>query len=225
MDINIIKARSYYYEFFAIPFFFYENDKKFQIWKEQLEVLEKSPIIDDDLIYFSNLKNINFDEFKKEQNEILFDFSYANVPLSASFYNEGRDEGKMKILVLNTIKKSKFRKNDEFCKDSEDFIGFIFYLMSSLLRDENNSVNFLSTELFINVINEFIDDFISVICDRKESNFFKNLALIMKSFFALECSLLAINAPKKERNIAKDALARIPYENRFKNPKKVFKLD
>ena len=126
MDINIIKARSYYYEFFAIPFFFYENDKKFQIWKEQLEVLEKSPIIDDDLIYFSNLKNINFDEFKKEQNEILFDFSYANVPLSASFYNEGRDEGKMKILVLNTIKKSKFRKNDEFCKDSEDFIGFIF---------------------------------------------------------------------------------------------------
>ena len=67
-----------------------------------------------------------FEDFKKEQNSALFDFSYANVPLSASFYDEGRDEGAMKILVLNTLKKSKFRRNDEFCKDSEDFIGFIF---------------------------------------------------------------------------------------------------
>jgi len=31
MDANLIKARSYYYEFFAIPFFFYETDAKFKI--------------------------------------------------------------------------------------------------------------------------------------------------------------------------------------------------
>ena len=37
MDANLLQARSYYYEFFAIPFFFYETDAKFKRWKEQLE--------------------------------------------------------------------------------------------------------------------------------------------------------------------------------------------
>ena len=226
MDINLIKARSYYYEFFAIPFFFYENDEKFEIWKDQLAVLESAAITNDDSEFFANLKNFSFDEFKNEQNRVLFDFSYANVPLTASFYDEGRDEGTMKILVLNTLKKSKFRRNDEFCKDSEDFIGFIFYLASSLLKSEIQSgSNFLSTELFVNVINKFIDEFEALLIEHKDSVFFKNLANLMKSFFALERSLLAVDAPKFEKSVAKEALKRIPYENRFTNPKKVFNLD
>ena len=226
MDTNLTKARSYYYEFFAIPFFFYENDEKFKIWKEQLAVLKNSQIMQEDGEYFENLSKFSFEDFKKEQNSALFDFSYANVPLSASFYDEGRDEGAMKILVLNTLKKSKFRRNDEFCKDSEDFIGFIFYLESSLLNDElQQGSNFLSTELFANVINKFIDEFINLLIEHKQSVFFRNLANLMKSFFALERSLLAIDAPKFEKSVAKEALARLPYENRFKNPKNVFKLD
>lgn len=226
MDINIIKARSYYYEFFAIPFFFYENETKFEVWKDQLAVLKNSAITPEDNEFFANLEKFSFDEFKAEQNTALFDFSYANVPLSASFYDEGRDEGAMKILVLNTLKKSKFRRNNEFCKDSEDFIGFIFYFMSSLLKDElQRGSNFLSTELFVNVINKFIDEFISLLLEHKGTNFFKNLANLMKSFFALERSLLAVDAPKFEKSVAKEALARLPYENRFKNPKNVFKLD
>ena len=226
MDINLIKARSYYYEFFAIPFFFYENDEKFEIWKDQLAVLESAAITNDDSEFFANLKNFSFDEFKNEQNRVLFDFSYANVPLTASFYDEGRDEGTMKILVLNTLKKSKFRRNDEFCKDSEDFIGFIFYFMSSLLKDELQSgSNFLSTELFVNVVNKFVDEFIALLLEHKGTNFFKNLANLMKSFFALERSLLAVDAPKFDKSVAKEALARLPYENRFNDPKNVFKLD
>ena len=47
----------------------------------------------------------------------------------------------------------------------------------------------------------------------------------MKSFFALERSLLAVDAPKFEKSVAKEALARLPYENRFSDPKDVFKFD
>jgi len=48
MDANLLKARSYYYEFFAIPFFFYETDTKFKRWKEQLEFLRSSLIVPSD---------------------------------------------------------------------------------------------------------------------------------------------------------------------------------
>ena len=48
MDANLLQARSYYYEFFAIPFFFYETDAKFKRWKEQLEFLRSSPIVPSD---------------------------------------------------------------------------------------------------------------------------------------------------------------------------------
>jgi len=135
MDANLLQARSYYYEFFAIPFFFYETDAKFKRWKEQLEFLRSSPIVPSDEAEFQNLAKFDFAAFKSEQNSVLFDFSYANVPMSASFYDEGRDDGRMRVAVIDVLKKSKFRRNMELCKECEDYVGFIFYLHSTLLRD------------------------------------------------------------------------------------------
>ena len=227
MDINLIKARSYYYEFFAIPFFFYENDAKFALWKEQLNFLKSSPIGQNDKENFEILQNFDFTSFKNEQNDILFDFSFVNVPTTASFYDEGRDEGRMKILITNTLKKSKFRRNSELCKDSEDFIGFIFYMQSTLLKYEAENENgniFLSTELFANVINEFCDHFIELLAEHKSAKFFKALAGIMESFFALERSLLALAKPQKERNIAKESINAKLYRGKFKNAKHNFKI-
>ena len=128
MDANLLQARSYYYEFFAIPFFFYETDAKFKRWKEQLEFLRSSPIVPSDEAEFQNLAKFDFAAFKSEQNSVLFDFSYANVPMSASFYDEGRDDGRMRVAVIDVLKKSKFRRNMELCKECEDYVGFIFYL-------------------------------------------------------------------------------------------------
>ena len=66
MDANLLKARSYYYEFFAIPFFFYETDAKFKRWKEQLEFLRSSPIVPSDEAEFQNLAKFDFAAFKSE---------------------------------------------------------------------------------------------------------------------------------------------------------------
>ena len=228
MDLNLIKARSYYYEFFAIPFFFYENGAKFSLWKEQLEFLKSSPISEADAKNFEILQNFSFEEFRREQNDVLFDFSFVNVPTTASFYDEGRDEGRMKILITNTLKKSKFRRNSELCKDSEDFVGFIFYLQSSLLRDEAEAQNgniFLSAELFASVINEFCDHFMGLLKEHKSSKFFRALAGIMESFFALERSLLALPKPQKDKNIAKESINAKLYRGNFKNAKHNFEFD
>ena len=226
MDANLIKARSYYYEFFAIPFFFYNTDAKFKRWQQQLEFLKGSPIAPTDAAEFENLQKFSFEEFKSEQNSVLFDFSYANVPMSASFYYEGRDDGKMRLLVLNTLKKSKFRRNMELCKECEDYVGFIFYLHSTLLRSEaEEGVQALSTELFTNVTNGFVDEFGEFLCGHVKADFFRSLGGLMKSFFALERSLLALNAPKKDKSIAKEAIKKGGYQNKFTNPEDIFDLD
>ncbi len=226
MDANLIKARSYYYEFFAIPFFFYNTDAKFKRWQQQLEFLKGSPIAPSDAAEFENLQKFSFEEFKSEQNSVLFDFSYANVPMSASFYDEGRDDGKMRLSVLNTLKKSKFRRNMELCKECEDYVGFIFYLHSTLLRSEaEEGAEALSTELFTNVTNGFVDEFAEFLCGHVKADFFKFLGGLMKSFFALERSLLALNAPKKDKSIAKEAIKKGGYQNKFTNPEDIFDLD
>ena len=226
MDANLIKARSYYYEFFAIPFFFYNTDAKFRRWQQQLEFLKGSPIAPADAAEFENLQKFSFEEFKSEQNSVLFDFSYANVPMSASFYDEGRDDGKMRLLVLSTLKKSKFRRDMELCKECEDYVGFIFYLHSTLLRSEaEEGAEALSTELFTNVTNGFVDEFAEFLCGHVKADFFRSLGGLMKSFFALERSLLALNAPKKDKSIAKEAIKKGGYQNKFTNPEDIFDLD
>lgn len=280
MDANLLQARSYYYEFFAIPFFFYETDAKFKRWKEQLEFLRSSPIVPSDEAEFQNLEKFDFSAFKSEQNSVLFDFSYANVPMSASFYDEGRDDGRMRVAVIDVLKKSKFRRNMELCKECEDYVGFIFYLHSTLLRDAaakhsavlngqnsvTNEQNFtnsaslttqdgknsaglhgsknftdsqyaknfigaqdgeaLALELFTNVTNSFVDEFSELLCAHVWADFFKSLGALMRSFFALERSLLALAAPqKKDRSVVKEAIKKGGYQNKFTNPEDIFNLD
>ena len=280
MDANLLQSRSYYYEFFAIQFFFYESDAKFKRWKEQLEFLRSSPIVSSDEVEFQNLAKFDFAAFKSEQNSVLFDFSYANVPMSASFYDEGRDDGRMRVAVIDVLKKSKFRRNMELCKECEDYVGFIFYLHSTLLRDaaakhsavlngqnsvtnEQNSTNSasltaqdgknsadsqngknaasaqyaknfvgaqdgeaLALELFANVTNSFVDEFSELLCGHVRADFFKSLGALMRSFFALERSLLALAAPhKKDRSVVKEAIKKGGYQNKFTNPEDIFDLD
>ncbi|NLY03950.1 MAG: hypothetical protein GXZ15_03830 [Campylobacter sp.] len=209
-DKNITIARSMYYEFFALPLFFSEDSSKFYKWKEQLIYLKASPIDPSNSKDFEILESFSFDEFKIEQNSVLFDYSYANVPLTASFYNEGRDDGKMRLMVVNITRKSKFRRDTELCKDSEDFIGFIFYLMSSILRDEIGSNSFLSSELFASVINDFVDEFCELLKSSKRSKFYLHLANLMESFFSFERAVLGADAPKKERSLAKESISKNP---------------
>ncbi|CZE45825.1 molecular chaperone TorD family protein [Campylobacter geochelonis] len=215
MNENLSLARSFYYEFFAIPFFFSENDTKFKLFKEQLRYLATSPLQESDRASFEALEEFSFESFKKEQNLVLFDYSFSNVPLTASFYAEGRDDGKARILVLETLRKSKFRRNDKVCKDSEDFIGFIFYAMSSLLKDEVGQNNFLSTELFVNVINGFVDELSELMKENKGSVFYAQLANLMSSFFAFERAFLGVKTPIFEKSVAKEAMQKAPYISKF----------
>ncbi|ERJ26572.1 formate dehydrogenase-specific chaperone [Campylobacter concisus] len=215
MDKNIIKARSYFYEFLAYPMFFYTNDEKFARWKEQLKYLSANPLSEDSDIAFKNLDKFSFEEFSKEQNDVLFGFT--NIPLSASFYEEGRDNGAARLRVIECLKLSPYRRDSELCKDSEDYVGFIFLAMATFLKDEFNDAKNISNKLFSETLNLFVDEFGSLLLAHKEANFFKSYTIILKDFIDLERSILNVEAPAKPKgdSVAMAALKKEPFQSKM----------
>ncbi|TXE88382.1 molecular chaperone TorD family protein [Campylobacter volucris] len=208
-DIDL--SRKYFYEFFSKVFNFIDENE-FNIWHKQLLILAKSPLDESLVSDFNKLCECDFAQLKAEQNAVFFDFSYVNVPISASFYDEGRDDGKMKLQACEIIRKSKFRKKEE-CRQSEDEFGFLFAFMASVIEYDLK----IAQQLFRFVINPVIDEFIQKLQIHKNSNLYICIANIMKVFFANERAYLEIQAPvKKEgKSIADEALARLPYEPRL----------
>ena len=215
MDKNIIKARSYFYEFLAYPMFFYTNDEKFSRWKEQLKYLSANPLSEDSDVAFKNLDKFSFEEFSKEQNDVLFGFT--NIPLSASFYEEGRDNGAARLRVIECLKLSPYRRDSELCKDSEDYVGFIFLAMATFLKDEFNDAKNISNKLFSETLNLFVDEFGSLLLAHKEANFFKSYTIILKDFIDLERSILNVEAPAKPKgdSVAMAALKKEPFQSKM----------
>ncbi|OUT10780.1 formate dehydrogenase-specific chaperone [Campylobacter concisus] len=215
MDKNIIKARSYFYEFLAYPMFFYTNDEKFSRWKEQLRYLSANPLNEDSDAAFKNLGKFSFKEFSKEQNDVLFGFT--NIPLSASFYEEGRDNGAARLRVIECLKLSPYRRDSELCKDSEDYVGFIFLAMATFLKDEFDDAKNISNKLFGETLNLFVDEFSQLLSAHKEANFFKSYTVILKDFIELERSILNVEAPAKPKgdSVAMAALKKEPFQSKM----------
>lgn len=221
---DIDRARSYYYEFFATPFFFYESDFKFNKWKEQLEFLSQNPLNDESEVAFKTLRDFDFSSFIREQNSILFDLSYINVPLNVSFYEEGRDDGAARLRVIDILKRTQYRRDSLKCDDSEDFVGFVFLVMATFLKDEIDlrSEQELSTELFSSVINGFINEFMDMLSNHSQSNFFKYLSVILRSFISLERALLGVCEPivdKNTQSVAQMAINKQPYQTKMPTQK------
>ena len=215
MDKNIIKARSYFYEFLAYPLFFHTSDEGFARWKEQLSYLAQNPLSEQSAEAFANLDKFSFKEFSKEQNDVLFGFT--NIPLSASFYEEGRDNGAARLRVIECLKLSPYRRDSELCKDSEDYVGFIFLAMATFLKDEFDDAKNISNKLFSETLNLFVDEFGSLLLAHKEANFFKSYTIILKDFIDLERSILNVEAPAKPKgdSVAMAALKKEPFQSKM----------
>jgi len=215
MDKNITKARAYFYEFLAYPLFFHTSDEKFARWREQLSYLAQNPLSEQSAEAFANLDKFSFDELANEQNDVLFGFT--NIPLSASFYEEGRDNGAARLRVIHCLNLSPYRRDKELCKDSEDYVGFIFLAMATFLSDEFNGAKNISDKLFGETLNLFIDEFGSLLLAHKNANFFRSYAIILKDFIELERAVLSLEAPAKPQgdSVAMIALKKEPFQSKM----------
>ncbi len=207
MNEQLSITRSYFYEFCARAISFI-NESDFAILQEQAKFFSDN--LDDLNDDFKAILNCSYMDYKTEQNAVFYDFSYVNVPFDASFYDEGRDNGKMRIIATGILKRANLIKS-EAISDNEDSMNFLFFLGSVLCKSNDELCN----ELFLRIINEVVDEFCEKLKMHKNSKIFIHIANIISYLVQIEREFYSINPPMKKESVADKALQRIPYEPRL----------
>lgn len=200
----INQARAVYYGLFSSLFAFVLEEERFKGVKETIELLKKNPIDEHSQKALSNMLSIistvGLKKLEEEYDAVFYDLSSNPVPTTASFYEEDRDDGKKRALMVSYVLSSKYRRDTEKFTDLEDDIGFIFSFMHKLIKDEvegDKKASILEKDVFGNILNIFVDEFIENIYMHENSAFYQEVALLLKVFIEFERVYLGIKKPKK----------------------------
>lgn len=222
-NISINKARATYYGLFSALVSFIENEDSYEKIYNTIDILSQNPLDEYSNNAFTSIKEFleekGYEGLKDENDSIFFSPSTAFIPLSASYYDECRDDGKKLIQMIDYVKQSKFRKNSTLYKDSEDNIGFILQFLNELIYsqlEEEKCSEIIIKEVFENILNNMIDDFIDQLYNHKSSNLYKHVAVLLTIFISVERSLLNITKPRKEKFVDSSV-------SNIKHEKKAFK--
>ncbi|MFK5882017.1 MAG: molecular chaperone TorD family protein [Sulfurospirillum sp.] len=206
---NINRARVLFYGLFASLFAFVLEEKRYNELEKKIEFFLQNPI---DESMDKTLKNMSqiisskgLKSIESEFDAIFYDLSGSPVPTTASFYEEERDDGKKRQLMVNYVLQSNYRRDNKKFTDLEDDIGFIFAIMQNLIVDEldgDEKAAFLESEVFKNVLNPFVDEFIENIYMNENALFYQEAAILLKSFISLERLFLNVNRPKEREKVS-----------------------
>jgi len=202
-NVSINKARALYYGMFSVFFSFLEEDGKVKNLRENLELLKENAFseyvgdaIENILLI---LKHDGDAALIKESNEIFFNPYSEFIAMTASYYDEQRDDGKMRMKMLEYVLHSKFRRDQDNFKENEDHISFILEFIQKLLLESVETKSKCSEELvktiFKEVLNKFVDDFILSLYEHQNAYIFKEVAIIFQAFIELERTYLDIEKP------------------------------
>ncbi|MDD3344012.1 MAG: molecular chaperone TorD family protein [Sulfurospirillaceae bacterium] len=205
MDNEAInRARAVHYGLFASLFIFFDDQSKFQELLKTVEVLKQNPLDSHTEAALSNMYTMLNEgglEALKEENSILFFNPYASfIPITASFYDEQRDDGKKRLEMVNYVLSSKFRRDTDKFKELEDHVGFILLFMQKLIADAmqgDKASQDLSLEVFTHILNGFIDEFIENVYTHTNSQFYKEVAIVFQAFLEMERFFLGVAKPIK----------------------------
>ncbi len=200
---SVNPARSLYYGLFSKLFVFSDKEDRFDRVGEILDVLIQNPIDDASkgacvaLKFF--IDNEGADALGGEY-DLLFNVPSGDiVRTTASFYDEGLESGKKLVEVKNFLAKTKIRRDEKHYKESEDSIGFLVTFMHELIeliiKGEREYEN-LQHCLFKEVLNEFLDEFITDIYKNKSAVAYKEIAILFNSFLEFERLYFEVAKPK-----------------------------
>jgi len=188
---KINMARALYYGLFSSVFTFIEDEDDYKKILYTIEYLNKNPIDENSKLAFENIKEYlqedGLKKLKEENNNLFFSPSTTFIPVTASYYEEDRDDGQKRVLMASYVLKSKFRKDESTFKEPEDHISFIFVFLQKMVEQNINKNKVqLVEDTFENILNPIIDRFIENIYTHENSYFYKNIAIVLKVFMELE---------------------------------------
>ncbi len=212
MDKKAInQARVVYYGLFSALFAFVLEGERYKGVKETLEFLSKNPLDENSKKAIDNMLSIinaiGLKQLEREFDAIFYDLSSDPVPTTASFYEEERDDGKKRAIMVDYVLQSNFRRDTKKFTDLEDDIGFVLSFMQKLIEDElngNDKAGFLEREVFRNVLNNFVDEFIENVYMHENSAFYQEVTLLLKVFIEFERVFLGFQKPKQVEKVKKE---------------------
>lgn len=197
MDLEKLRlARSLYYQCLGELFVFSFSEVRLHNLKAYLRVMQEG-LFDESLrsnfeILLQNLQDTqDLQAFYKEYDQLFLTLKNA-IPTTFSYIEEGFENSKALLSVRQILAKSKIRRNEKVFKEAEDSVGFCLILMSEFLK---NSEDDLAKELFKNVINKGIDEFLDLVFSNANANLYKEIANIAMQFIEFERYCFELEKP------------------------------
>lgn len=205
---SVNKARSLYYGFLSKMFVFTTSNDRYLGINEALEVMIQNPIDENSGEALKEiqafLNTYTQSALIQEYDDIFHNPAYKVVRNTASYYDEGVESGHQRLAVKNFLAKTKIRRNENYFKENEDSVGFIFTFMHELIelimQDQKEYAN-IQHCLFTEVINPFVDEFIINVYEHPMSKAYKSIAIVLNAFMAFERMYFEVAKPPMREKV------------------------
>ena len=217
-------GRGLYYSLFSRFFVFSQGADRFAGVNAMLGLAAAHALNEESAAAIMRIQ-AKFDE-KNPQNLVdEFDeiFHAPPSPLrnSLSYYDEGYEVGHACAKVRKILARTDLRRDEAKFKENEDNVGFVFALMSEFIARESELELYgeLEEQLFKEVINPNVDEFIESLFNHKSSEIYKDVAVLLQGFIEFERVVLSaprpINHGKNKKTL--DGVSRSEAIRRQKN--------
>lgn len=205
-------ARSLYYGFMSKMLVFSTRDDRFDGLEKALDVMIENPLDENSAEALKEIKEFislgGYEVLANEYDAIFNAPGAAVVRTTASFYDEGVESGKKRVAVKNFLAKTRIRRNEQEFKENEDCVGFLVTFMHELIEliiKGEKSYETLQHCLFVEIINEFFDEFIENLYKHKKANAYKSLAVVLNAFLEFERLYFDVTKPAIKEKVVKKA--------------------
>ncbi|WP_459818090.1 TorD/DmsD family molecular chaperone [Campylobacter concisus] len=217
-------GRGLYYSLFSHFFVFSQGDDRFSGVNAMLGLAAAHALNEESAAAIMRIQ-AKFDEKNPQNLADEFDEIFHALPSplrnSLSYYDEGYEVGHACAKVRKILARTDLRRDEAKFKENEDNVGFVFALMSEFIVRESELELYgeLEEQLFKEIINPNIDEFIENLFNHESSEIYKDVAVLLQGFIEFERVVLSaprpINQGKNKKTL--DGVSRSEAIRRQKN--------
>ena len=217
-------GRRLYYSLFSRFFVFSQEADRFSGVNAMLGLASAHALNEESAAAIMRIQ-VKFDEKNSQNLADEFDEIFHALPSplrnSLSYYDEGYEVGHACAKVRKILARTDIRRDEAKFKENEDNVGFVFALMSEFIARESELELYgeLEEQLFKEIINPNIDEFINDLFNHESSEVYKDVAVLLQGFIEFERVVLSAPRPinQGENKKTLDGVSRSEAIRRQKN--------
>ena len=217
-------GRGLYYSLFSRFFVFSQGADRFSGVNAMLGLASAHALNEESAAAIMRIQ-VKFDEENPQNLADEFDEIFHALPSalrnSLSYYDEGYEVGHACAKVRKILARTDIRRDEAKFKENEDNVGFVFALMSEFIARESELELYgeLEEQLFKEIINPNIDEFINDLFNHESSEVYKDVAVLLQGFIEFERVVLSTPRPinQGENKKTLDGVSRSEAIRRQKN--------